>query len=156
MSIYETYRLYDIEKKVLPTDFVNLFPKLSLLTLTIERSDGTFVDGLFCFDKFIIWTENLNSWLIPVRYNVAGDYRQKYILIDDLVLSGISLYEIDNLKQMLNNGIYKSFVLSNFHHISPQFRPMPPPKVTRENKLFVDSTEFAQETALDIPEPLFI
>ena len=69
-------------------------------------------------------------------------------------------HTIANLKEMLNNGIYKSFVLSNFHHISPQFRPMPPPQVTRENKLFVDSTrytpEFALETALDIPEPLFI
>jgi hypothetical protein len=160
MSIYATYRLYDIEKKVLPTDFINLIPKLWLLTLTIERSDGTFVDGLFCNDQFVIWRESLNSWLIPVKYNVYGEYRRKYILIDDLVLSGVSLYEIAILKEILNNGIYKSFVLGNFHHISPQFGAMQAPQVTRENKMYIDFTrrtpELNPENVLDVPEPLFL
>jgi len=160
MSIYATYRLYDIEKKVLPANFINLLPKLMLLSLKIERSDGTFVDGLFCTDQFVIWRENLNSWLIPVKYHTNGQFRQKYMLIDDLVLSGVSLDEIANLKEILNNGIYKSFVLSNFHHISPQFSAMPAPQVTRENKMYIDFTrrtpELNPENALDVPEPLFI
>ena len=62
MSYYETYRSLDIEKKVLPKDFINLLPKLWLLLLTIERSDGTFVNGMICDDQLIIWSENLSSW----------------------------------------------------------------------------------------------
>jgi len=160
MSIYATYRLYDIEKKVLPANFINLLPRLWLLSLKIERSDGTFVDGLFCTEQFVFWQESLNSWLIPVKYNVNGEYRQKYMLIDDLVLSGVSLDEIANLKEILNNGIYKSFVLGNFHYISPQFGAMPAPQVTRENKMYIDFTrrtpELNPENALDVPEPLFL
>jgi len=150
MSYYETYRLLDIEKKVLPKDFINLLPKLWLLLLTIERSDGTFVNGMICDDQFIIWSENLSSWLIPVKYIVAGEYRRKYMLINDLVLSGISLYEIANLKVMLNNGIYKSFVIANFHHISPRLTAMPiAPNIFNDNKMYSDFSRFAPETALD-------
>lgn len=150
MSYYETYRSLDIEKKVLPKDFVNLLPKLWLLLLTIERSDGTFVNGMICDDQFIIWSENLSSWLIPVKYNVFGEYRRKYMLINDLVLSGISLYEIANLKVMLNNGIYKSFVRDNFHHISPRLTARKiAPNIIIDNKMYSDFSRFEPETDLD-------
>jgi len=162
MSYYETYLSLDIEKKVLPRDFINLLPKLSQLsTIIVERSDGTFVDGKFCAEQFIIWGKNFNTWLLPMIYTVAGEKRIKYMLIDDLVLSGLSSYEIMALKNMLNYGIYKSFIIANFHHISPRLTAIPTaPQLFNENKLYTDFTrvtpEFAPETALDLPEPLFI
>jgi hypothetical protein len=157
MSYYETYRSLDIEKKVLPRDFINLLPKLWLLLLTIERSDGTFVNGMICDDQLIIWSENLSSWLIPVKYIVVNECRRKYILINDLVLSGISLYEIANLKAMLNNGIYKSFVIANFHHISPQLTAMKTaPNIFIDNKMYSDFSRFEPETDLNGMETIII
>jgi hypothetical protein len=85
-----------------------------------------------------------------VKYIVGNEYRQKYMLINDLVLSGISLYEVANLKAMLNNGIYKSFVIANFHHISPQLTAKPVGlNIFIDNKMYSDFSRFEPETALD-------